>query len=354
MRDEELGLENVLARNDADSKRLLEHSRKLFTTSTGHGSARKLRDWMLYCKLAHACTIPDLGLMEWPPAEDKWLQFLVHLRQSVSSFQMFKGVVGNVCHTAKMYWSKIDAGREERGELDPRLRYVFQHRKVMNDLRREYGMHVKQVAAITMEECRNACNFADWESVVGVSRLAAFYVLAGLGGRRPRSLTSIRLEDVELFAGEGRVSGAVVCVPHVKITFVDEKFDDLMGHRQASDQPFRERYEVMMYQSAAFWIYRLLVFRGVFHVNDPIKTCKAGERIWIKPGCLKFFLFCAVNQNFWIDTAPTSVAVIGNWNRDLLVAMGSDPRGASSHRSGFVTRACIKNIIESKGKKLSN
>lgn len=60
-----------------------------------------------------------------------------------------------------------------------------------------------------------------------------------------------------------------------------------------------------------------------------------------------------MSPNFWIETAPSSVATLGRWNSKLLIAMGCAGRGFSSHRSGIVTRTCIKNILENHGNKLS-
>ena len=91
----------------------------------------------------------------------------------------------------------------------------------------------------------------------------------------------------------------------------------------------------------------------MFSVFDPIKHAKAGSTLGIKKECLEYFLFCDVKANFWIDTAPSSVSMIGIWNKTLLERMGSPGRGFSAHRSGFVSRTCILGIINSKGKELS-
>ena len=60
------------------------------------------------------------------------------------------------------------------------------------------------------------------------------------------------------------LDGVAVCVPCVSITFREEKYDNIQGPREATDVPPCEGYGEMLYSSCAFWIYRLLVFRGVF------------------------------------------------------------------------------------------
>ena len=173
-----------------------------------------------------------------------------------------------------------------------------------------------------------------------------------MGGRRPRTLTAIRLRDLKLFAGRATVDGAEVFVPCVSIVFREEKYDDIQGPREATDVPHLEGYSKQRYSSCAFWIYRLLVFKGAFSMFDPIKHANVGNVLHVKLECLEHYLFCDVRANFWIDTAPSSVSAIGVWNRTLLIRMGSPGRGFSAHRSGFVSRTCILAILASKGKEL--
>ena len=155
-----------------------------------------------------------------------------------------------------------------------------------------------------------------------------------------------------MFVGRTKIGGVVVPVPCVTITFKEEKFDDIQGPREATDVPHSEAYAEQLWSSCAFWIYRLLVMRGLFQAFDPILTANLGDRLQIKPECLPYYHFCDVKANFWIDTAPSSVSAIGTWNRNLLKRMGSPERGFSSHRSGFVSRTCILAILNSKGREL--
>lgn len=223
----------------------------------------------------------------------------------------------------------------------------------MHTIKREHGMGVKQVLAVTIDEARNATHFGDAESVRGVAMCAAFTIGTLMGGRRPRTLTSIRLRDLKIFVGRSVVDSVPVLVPCVTITFKDEKYDDIQGPRNATDVPHREGYKEMRHNSCAYWIYRLLVFRGAFDVFDPIQHANEGDILRVRPECFEHFLFCDVRPNFWIDTAPSSVSAIGIWNGTLLIRMGSPGRGFFAHRSGFVSRTCISAILASKGKELS-
>ena len=54
------------------------------------------------------------------------------------------------------------------------------------------------------------------------------------GGRRPRTLTAIRLQDLKFTAKSvhvGSRSSVRVFVPVAAVIFTEEKFEDLQGHR---------------------------------------------------------------------------------------------------------------------------
>ena len=86
---------------------------------------------------------------------------------------------------------------------------------------------------------------------------------------------------------------------------------------------------------------------------DPILSASQGDVLEIKPECSGFYLFCEATPNFWIDTAPVHTNTLGNWNRRVLTAMGSRPRGFSAHRAGFVGRACVLALLKGEGVELS-
>ena len=203
-----------------------------------------------------------------------------------------------------------------------------------------------------MAKARNAARFADTESVRGVASIVAFTMGSLQGGRRARSLTAIKLEHLQLSVVEVTVDGTCVNAPAVHITFVDEKFADVRGPREAQDIPHDEGYADKLWNNCSFWLYRLLVMRGVFDKLDPILHAMVDDELVIRPECQDYFLFCECVPDFWVDTAPVSVGTLSDWNRALLVAMGSRPRGFSAHRSGFVSCTCILAILDSKGVEL--
>lgn len=77
----------------------------------------------------------------------------------------------------------------------------------MDTLKREHGVGVRQVAAITMHEARNGTHFADHESVRGVAACAAFSMGCLMGCQRPRSLTGILLKHIKLEVGRAVIDG---------------------------------------------------------------------------------------------------------------------------------------------------
>ena len=68
----------------------------------------------------------------------------------------------------------------------------------MGLLKREYGMGVEQIAPLIMVEARNACSFADTDSVRGVSTCVAFSMGCLIGGKRPRTLARIKTQLEQL------------------------------------------------------------------------------------------------------------------------------------------------------------
>ena len=142
--------------------------------------------------------------------------------------------------------------------VDPRHIHRAQHSHVMGMLKCEYGMGVKQIAPITMVEARNACNFADTDSVRGVSTCVAFSMGCLMGGKRPCTLASIKLEAVTLTAIAVEIDGKRILVPALQVIFRDEKFDDLIGPRIGTDFPHRDDYKELLTTSCAFWVYSLV------------------------------------------------------------------------------------------------
>lgn len=62
-------------------------------------------------------------------------------------------------------------------------------------------MGMKQVKAITMIEARNGTQYTDLLSVKGVAQALAFSIGVTMGGKRPRTLTAIKLSHCMLEVG---------------------------------------------------------------------------------------------------------------------------------------------------------
>ena len=335
--------DSILLRGGRLAALLQGHVESLYLGNTEESSRMKIGDWMLYCRVMHMGSIPEFQDVQWPPSAGCWLQF--EARKLVSSHKCFQGVVSNVCEVADRFWSnKLGVHKED---VDPRQLYSAEHPRAMHTVKREHGMAVKQVAAVTMDEARNATCFGDAASVRGVAMCAALTIGTLMGGRRPRTLTAIRLKDVNLFVGRVELDGLSVCVPCISITFREEKYHIMMMTSRD-----RERVLMCLTQKGMLDLH-VARFQGVFSVFDPMRHAKAGGTLSIRPECLEYFLFCDVKANFWIDTAPSIVSMIGIWDKILLERMGSQGRGFSAHWSGFVSRTCILAILASKGKELS-
>ena len=351
--DEERGREAevVMRQSGREGRNLEGHIKSLFKGDTEEGTRMKLGDWYLFCRLMYGKDIPRFANVTWPPGRDDWLEFLVDLRPQVSSYKCFQGVIGNVCEVANRYWSRVL--EEDLAAIDPQMLHRAEQHRAMNAMKRECGLGEMQVEAISMREALSGCNLADAYSLQGMAAAASLSKGCWMGGRRPRTLTAIKLRDVEFTAQVVKGKGVRTCVPGVAITFREEKYDDIQGARSAQDHSEEHGdFEKHMPKSCAFWLYRMLVVRDIFELHDPIRSVRGGEKLVNKQHCMDFYLFCEVAAKAWVDTAPVSITTISWWTKVLLKRMNSRPQEFSAHRSGVVTRACILAILESEGKVL--
>ena len=97
----------------------------------------------------------------------------------------------------------------------------------MNIVKREHGLGVRQVEAIGMREALSGCNFADAYSLQGMAAAASFSMGCLMGGRRPKTLTSIKLKDVVFTAWVVKVNGVSTYAAGVVVTFREERYDDI-------------------------------------------------------------------------------------------------------------------------------
>ena len=102
---------------------------------------------------------PNIEEVNWPPSVEQWVHFLLSVRPKVSSYKRFLNLVGNVAHTASRHWEKKTGTPSTK--LQPSVLYPSAHKQAIATVRRQYGMGMKQVKAITMIEARNGTHYTD-------------------------------------------------------------------------------------------------------------------------------------------------------------------------------------------------
>lgn len=324
----------------------------VFKGNTEQGSKGKGYDWKRYVRFCHG---RGSGAAVWPPTCDDWLDFLVELRPQVRSFPRFNSAIDNICHVGCRQAAK-DSNAWKIGEFDPRCLYAVAHRAMKRQMKRESGVEVKQVPGITMEEARSAVNYIDKWSLLGCCMGIAWTMGCVMGGRRSRTLASVRLQDIVLEVQAIKVQRGDDVESHMypsikSVTFTDEKTYAYSGDRMASDNyagAVFPSYEDM-YRRPAYWIYRFLVMRAVFSEVDPVASGHVGKTFSARAECMEEYLMCQCWGEEWVGSMPVAPYTLSHWNRKLLKRMGCPPRGFSSHRRGCATRALALSVFKSKG-----
>lgn len=314
------------------------------------GYTKRLQNaWRIWLEF-RACHAVPVDAAEWPPANgNQWTTFLAWLRTRCKSYTSF-------CNT----WSVLLTYASRAYPMAPRPTVVHKadHGRALRLLLRQYGVGMNQVQGITMEEARNFHKFIDPNSCIGLLHGTAFAV-GCVTGRRGRTVTAIRLEDVEVFVVACNAKGrdGVVRAPCVKLRFVDEKFMDVQGHRKSSELiEDMQEYSAWAKLTYSYWVYRLLAVRGAFKRGwDPLcdPDVPLGGVLEVRDGCKDWFLLCDAAGDRVVDTLPITVDTLSNWNRAVLLAMDAKGRGYSAHRRGAVTRALILELLKNKGSMLS-
>lgn len=135
---------------------------------------------------------------------------------------------GNVCDVGVRYFGHLrQLGAAATAVVDPRRLYAQEHHKLLKLLKREHGGTLRHVKGIDMKEARNFGDFVDRNSVRGLSQAVSFAIGCLMGARRPRTITSIRLRDCQMYADEVQVERRSVLVPGIRIEYQDEKVDDI-------------------------------------------------------------------------------------------------------------------------------
>ncbi len=296
-------------------------------TNTKSGSRVREHDYELCMRLLFgAC-----DAAHWPPSEDAWETFLFELRPKVTSYERFRRVVFNFCRMM-----------QERFPQSENLGYKYSVRtkKIYKLIKRQLGTGLSQVPGITQNEVCNVWRHIDQNCMKDVMQGTAFYLRCSLGGRRARSIASVKLRDITLCAhpchlGSDRSECDLVLVPSLRIVFTDEKVEDIQGFRASVDnQSYTTDYGFWGVLGAGYWVYRLLVMRGCLQGGDPIKSihCKPGAGLPVRAECADEYLLCDCRGDVSLGSMPVSVAMLSDWTRDVLVRCGSAPRGFSAHR----------------------
>ena len=188
-------------RNGDVAVRLHQHLEGMFHGNTAESTDGKQRAWNHYCLYMFGQKVPPLDEVPWPPTESEWIAFVMHVRSIVASFLRMQNVVAHVCDMGSRHFgSRAAAAHKSPAHFDPRCIYKQAHKRTVGILLREYGSDLRQVEGITMQEAMNAHKFVDGNSVKGLLMGAAFHVGTTHGGRRPRTLTAMRVKDLTFTA----------------------------------------------------------------------------------------------------------------------------------------------------------
>lgn len=324
-----------------NSVRILTGSdmQKLMSRPEGGGTKsaerRMANGWAWYEAF---CKGHDVDISVWPPSWSVWQAFMTNLRAFVSSRDAFHTVYNSVC----------TYGSRKYGGTKVHKAFGSAPKRLLCILHRHYGSDVRQVVYINATEARNFQKFVDRDCMVGMVGAASFaFGLTG-GGKRARTVTGIRLRDVEVNVEEAFVGGKRVLVPAFQVTLVDEKFSDAMGARSVREWLTGvEGYDLWAERTYSWWLYRLLVVREAFDIYDPMKNggVQVGDGLRFKKGTSNWFLFCFVRGDLVVNTRPLSMNMLNTMTSKLLMRMGSEPRGYSAHRKGCVTRAMERELL---------
>jgi hypothetical protein len=269
--------------------------------STNSACTQRVYAFSHFCLFAYGGKVPsfEVVMRAWPPTETMWPEYLADARATAGSHDSCKLEVSHVCTVGITYWGQQQVPREAS---DPRILYREQHKRMCGMLGREFGLSRSQVQPITMEEARSGPYFCDRDSVMGLLEGCAWTLGALLGGRRPRTLTAMRAADVVFKIDETQVAGQPVPVRVVvaKVTFREEKVDDVQGPRFLQDDLGKAIKADKLMWSFGQWVYEGFRLRGLFQVTDPLHVGRIGQTIRVRDECGMFYVFCKACDVCWV------------------------------------------------------
>eukprot|EP00955_Chlamydomonas_euryale_P066899 359684-Chlamydomonas_euryale.AAC.1 len=290
------------------------------------------------------CDANSVDICVWPPVESDYVNFLATLRPNTTAANFT-----TIVHRVSAVGSHLFNGptlSQAHGRV---------HSRAIAMIGRHYGRHAKQVLGITMEEVLNFPKFCNHSDVQGLMKGTAFAFGVVSGGRRPRTVGSIRLKDVRFTVTSLRVNGMLCLAPQVRLRYRDEKYSDNIGPRRGGEAlEGMPDYGDLGMHTISWWAYRLLVMRGAFTTVDPLRTStlQEGHVIPIREDAMCWFLFARTCQSVFVNTVSTPPAGMSTLTGRLLVDMGMQARGYSAHRKGAVTRVLSFELIKSGGRRL--
>jgi hypothetical protein len=353
-------LAQEVCRQRRNPSALLEHTVNFFLTTTLKGSQGRTYAWCHWCLWWYKQGVPSLRqtLEDWPPSCVDWQAYELYTGNLTGSTHAARVRTGIACTVASDYWGQQEAGRfRSPEECSPIHLFSAGHRKAAAIARRAVPRTTEQVKAITMDEARSGPHFCDDTSYMGLQHGAAWTCGCILGGKRPNTVAAIRAGDVVFIVAERVVgaAGKVERVVETGVRFRQEKYEDAIADRSLRDVPPDPLKEGEVKESFGYWCYAMLRARRLFAREDPLAQEPVGTVFKVRTECSEFYLFCRTSFDglCWVDTVPVDVVALSRWCQLILRRLGSEPRGYSAHRSGFVTRAVTLHLLGSKGAQMA-
>ena len=298
----------------------------------------------------------NLGLDMSPviPERLDWLRFFHYMRVSSSSMSSCEVMVSRVVQYGKSlvsaYCRAVCVPIPDVEDMDPRILYGDVLKPFKTLIRRDRGVSVKTTEPLSVTEAKSGHNFCDVSSVRGLIMASAFNFFNTSGGRRSRTLSSLRLRDVRGVVQRVHCTDRVWKVPAFSFELIDEKSINKRGFRCVrEDFSGWTDYERHMRLSASYFLYALFMLRKLFRFDDPLES----EDLSFVDGVGDCYVFCHHDGDIFLDAIPMSPKSLSNVTRVLTTRMssltGKKPRGSRAHRYATATNATTRGILKSNG-----
>lgn len=336
-----------------------------FAAATSGGRENEAAAWQVYSGILKDETLwagwPDAARNAWPIPVMQWIRLLGRMRAQYNSYGSFQNAVNAVCkvgtkmahnmHVAECLKAGKDVAHASGPQaFDPRVLYSMQHRQMMDWIRRDGGVQVKHTEYINMEEARNGHKFTDHRALPGLQASACWNMENLSGGRRPRSLSALRVRHLSWRVTSVKCGKEEWKVPSLTYEFIDEKFMDKRGPRSVpEDFSHFANFERDGGLSSASYLYALFKARGLFVHADPLSTLRSGDAIDTHEWARDYFVYCYMEGDIFYDCIPLSPQAISDMTRTILKKMGRSMRGGRAHRHGAYTRPQMMNLLQNKG-----